>query len=473
MRVALQLPDGDGIAVEVPGDLDLSTIGPFEGSLVEDGTMVLRYTGVLSLTEDDPSLPDKLCGEILIPYRTREGSAAIYRVGLPAPDPFTGSDLQSMWDGVGALGLDLEGALALQGTFETPSSFRPLGIAPKDSSALVRLIANGQQLLAAWPQEGTAVDVWRPAQVSGGIENPVLTVRRGLQARWGHANGTPYPERSARRAISADDWRLAGVSRLAAQVADDLRGAESPFVSLFSQVALRAAPRDPRQVDPAPSSWPHALLEFSQLAWRFLHQARLGEHNGSSGPVRLCRVWELYERWVAAETLRCVERILGTPPRICLGSGLHDFDWRAEWITSDMTIHVDSKHAFTDTAESGDWHAGYRSVTAKLTPDALVALDSGKGKSALLLIDAKERGATFGRDAAAASAAKYLWGLRDKAGFISDGVSVLLATSRNISQSVFDEKLARMKFVRTVPSDSDNLLTAIGEFIGRYRGPGT
>lgn len=464
MRVLLQLPGDQTIAVQIPGTPDLSTIGPFEDLIADDGTLVLRYLEALSETTES-SAPDKLCGEVLIPFRTREGRAAVYTVSLPPPDPFTDSALQTMWDEVGALGLDLEGGLDLQGALHAPAIFVPLGNAPRDSEVLVRLIGAGRQLLAEWPQEGTAVEVWRPSPVPGGIENAVLTIQRGWQARWGLTHGTPYPERSARRAMTSDDWRLAGLSHVSTRVANALRGEESLFSGLFSQIAVRAAPADPQHVDPAPSSWPHALLEFSQLAWRFLHQSRAREQGRPSGSVRLCRVWDLYERWVAAEAVRCVTHILDMAPRIRRGRGSDAFSWCAEWAAGEMRVQIDSQHHFKAMAGAVGWSHGYRSVTADLKPDALVVLDRGGGQTSLLLIDAKERGVSFGRDAAAATAAKYLWGLRDPAGMILDEVAVVLATSRQIDPSVFDEELSRMRFIHTLPSHSDDLLLAIRAFI--------
>lgn len=472
MLVELRVADRPAVTCEIDGEPLIARLAPFRRlSSSTPDRLILDY-----IPEDGV---DKVCGFYSIPFVDGTGGVSVHQLWVAPPPPFSDEEVRLMWDAILDLDMGVPAGLRLQGSIGARTDTRRLraGEHPRDE-LLASLTRSAAELLANWPQRDVFVHHWRPVGLAGGVEDVLQTVRHGWRAGVGGvsaATGRMLPERSARRSLNADGWSLSAVARLANAVGDVVaREYENgPALTVLEHrlrlVANQALPSDCGAIDPPTSSWPKPLLHFAEVAWRFLNRASDGTGPTPSS-LPLCEVWRLYERWTAAHVARSLTKWFGAPSAR-RKYGQSGERWLMVWNVVADRIVVEAQYAFGHSPGSGlSWRSHYRSVTAQLVPDVLMVLERENGGRALLLVDAKERSASFGTDDAAAAGAKYLWGIRNPDfTFCESPIEVVLATSRPVS-AVYRPAEARISFANATPAEPELLDKALGDFLYRHGG---
>ena len=381
------------------------------------------------------------------------GAPGVRFLDVPPPAPFRSEDLGQMWDTVVQSEVPTPDSILAQGRAGGAGEAIGRGL---DSEAVPAAVGALARLARRWPIHDETELIWRPLELRGGREDLRATDRLGARlAGARRSDGTPVPDRVARRRRSTTQWKSRSLSSacvaLARAIQENALDAERAerTLALVERVARTAAPPG-RETDRSVSSWPHP----AQVAYRAVIRALLflGISGSGGDRVPLCRLWRLYEAWVTTVCATALEERLGA------GSAV-----RSRWFTREWSIAKAVSlrfHAQATIANYSDLSIygrgpGVLSVTSELRPDAAIAVANRlNDKQVLLAIDAKQRNVFMRMDpsAVAEAASKYAWGVRRADDVDAIAIARTLVVSSAPVPEMYDLDLSRIDAAFLLPS---------------------
>jgi hypothetical protein len=350
---------------------------------------------------------------MFIPFLAR-GRIAVTRLSIPPPPPWHWGDLRALLKASQILSTRAPAGLG-EARWQRGIRKRSRRL---DWPLVDSCIGTARHLLSRWPVADATELGWLPTEVAGGVEEAQTTERalgssRAPLAR--KAEGRAYPVATARR-FSRYEPRESGLVATAAEsvlrsfrlvvesYASDPRIAAA-VAAIEQPLATVAFTARPSAIAPDPpfSTLPAAFRSFVSAA--LAATSELSSVGSGHELLPLAHVWELYEDWVAERVLAVVERLMARPPDTRSGACF------GRWTLSDGSVEVLIQPRFPLGQAFTVGDARFQTVLGdELRPDVVVAV-SRKGRTRLLVIDAKDRPSLDGSTLAAESA-KYLWGIR-------------------------------------------------------------
>lgn len=434
--------DGSCIAnTPLDGRLWLVPAG-FSALKVNDSEVVLQ----LEPGEHGVDIP---VGNLPLVFIAEDFQVKVENLLISPPPPFSMSDIERMWDDViGSEIRPIKGPVIGQGSVLDEINLRKYGLS---LSEVAQAIMSTRQLLTQWPVVHSRARRWVPIGRRGGVEEVSVTERSAKASVGGYVDGRLVPERSARRIVEPGLWKSKDLSVACGQLFDLVRGANSVGVGpevCLAEASARAAPRSRNRDEPV-SSWPSVARRAYIDVVRALFVASSG--GDATGPVPLCRVWELYESWVASQVLKQLSSELGD-----WSQGSCQW-WSCWWgsAASGIGFHVQPAIGQKKVSQAVG-RPGIQSVSSMLVPDIMVSRWSDGLVGDLTFIDAKfRRPHTSMKSGDVAEAlSKYLWGVRIADEGSSFPQSRALIASPVPSGSMFMRNKSQISSVRFHPYSS-------------------
>lgn len=429
----------------------------------------------------DPEMPDVFVGRLPVVYWNQsEQRPQVADLHVPAPPPFAEHDEERMWRDVRESLLPIPQPLLAQGR-ATGGRVERINVDELELENLREALAAALSLLRKWPTTETTERIWRPIEARGGREDAFFTERFGQRLTGTRrGSGLALVDRTARRRAQMQHWGSAKLSSVSSALAATLHehaavsgldeGTTQYGSRLLRELALTARPAV-RAVDPPTSSWPPNARATYQAILRAFVDLQSNREDAARG-APLCRLWLLYESWVAATTLRVLRELLGEPTRHPKTS---PGEWAATWERAGRRVALLIQPVFGATPRRVMLESSTecRSLTSDLIPDVVVAVSTeGQERPTLSVIDAKKRGVSTAMSRAdlAVAASKYLWGLRwvdeaeGQAGPTADASyaisNALIATSATAPKMHFAEGLIGAIELRPTLSTGEAALRA-------------
>jgi hypothetical protein len=408
---------------------------------------VQSISGEITITEAAASFGE-YCGLLPLVW-VEAGKIHTGDLQVPAPYPFQHDDIRAMW--LARNSLRLQRRIGEGGEYE----WARLAASPSEVIAFRYLQCAFDQarlLISKWPNSHSSTIAWRPTERPGGRVLTSLTERRTRGVASGPSG--PVPIATARRFASAVPRRYRQLELIAHEVATRVAGSialgshpelQGRLVAVFREIAQKSRPLS-RTVDPPMSTWPPIVQSTFASCVAVLAALRdIGEGNGSAP---LTPLWELYETWVAAEVMRSLTNLLGSPlPRSGRAIG--------RWAMGGSVLSLYYQALIPPHGREVQSYGGVPlvSVVGELLPDLLVTLEKDT-EFAAMVIDAKKYGRYVDSAALSQNASKYIWSIR-KAGAatLSDPALNWVTLVAPLGGAAASHDLGRMSTLKMHPSE--------------------